>query len=190
MKYLIIALCLTIYFYGCKVSHNTSPCIALQAYDGFDGDGLKKVQEHFLKFFPIVTISKSIPLPVQAYVPARNRYRADTLIRLLSKQYLRDTVVIGFTNYDISTTKGNITDWGVMGLGYRPGNACVVSTFRLNKKKRMEQLVKVAFHEYGHTRGLPHCAITWCLMRDAEGGNPLDDEKDFCARCKKLLRIK
>lgn len=27
-----------------------------------------------------------------------------------------------------------------------------------------------------------------CLMRDAEGKNPLDAEKDFCAQCKGELR--
>ncbi|MBK8848035.1 MAG: Zn-dependent protease [Bacteroidetes bacterium] len=190
MKILFATLCVCFCCFSCDVTKNTSTCIILQPYDQFSKAELKYVQKQFQQFFPCVTIGESIPLPTQAYLAARNRYRADSLISLLAKKYFRDTVVIGFTNYDISTTKGDVTDWGVMGLGFRPGNACVVSTFRLTKKNRTEQLVKVALHEYGHTRGLPHCPETSCLMRDAEGGNPLDDEKDFCTNCKKLLRIK
>jgi archaemetzincin len=54
----------------------------------------------------------------------------------------------------------------------------------------MEQLFKVVLHEIGHTMGLPHCPVQTCLMRDAEGGNPLDDEKDYCTACKKNLQKK
>lgn len=71
-----------------------------------------------------------------------------------------------------------------MGLGYCPGKACVASSFRLSPQKRQQQFFKVAIHELGHTQGLAHCAIKTCLMRDAEGGNHLDEETDFCQKCK------
>jgi len=45
-------------------------------------------------------------------------------------------------------------------------------------------------HEPGHTAGFPHCAVKACLMRDAEGRNPLDEEKDFCDNCKSFLKAK
>ncbi len=77
-----------------------------------------------------------------------------------------------------------------MGLGYCPGNACVVSTFRLDKDNLSNQFYKVAIHELGHTQGLPHCTAKTCLMRDAEGKNNLDNEFDFCEKCKKLLKAK
>lgn len=77
-----------------------------------------------------------------------------------------------------------------MGLGYRPGNACVASSFRLTKKNKTQQFHKVALHELGHTQGLPHCPDKSCLMRDAEGGNPLDEEKAFCASCRQYLKSK
>jgi archaemetzincin len=77
-----------------------------------------------------------------------------------------------------------------MGLGYRPGNACVASSFRLNTKNKNEQFYKIAIHELGHTQGLKHCPDKTCFMRDAEGKNPTNEEKDFCQNCKKVLRSK
>ena len=52
------------------------------------------------------------------------------------------------------------------------------------------QLFKVSIHELGHTQGLPHCAVKYCFMRDAEGRNPTNDEKDFCPACKTFLKQK
>jgi archaemetzincin len=77
-----------------------------------------------------------------------------------------------------------------MGLGFCPGNVCVASTFRLSKKNLKEQFYKVAIHELGHTQGLPHCEDKSCFMRDAEGGNPLNEEHGFCEVCKLFLKSK
>lgn len=132
-------------------------------------------------------LNSAIPFPRNTFYQDRNRYRADSLIKYLSRFFGSDTVVIGLTSKDISTTKGNIKDWGVMGLGYCPGNSCIASTFRLSKSNINEQFYKVAIHELGHTQGLPHCPNKTCYMRDAEGGNPLNKENEFCAKCKDFL---
>ncbi|WP_264558052.1 matrixin family metalloprotease [Flavobacterium sp. N1718] len=83
--------------------------------------------------------------------------------------------------------KNNVKDWGVMGLGYHPGAACVVSDFRLRKHHQENQLYKVVLHELGHTEGLPHCPKRSCIMRDAEGKIPLQEEKAFCSKCRAFL---
>ena len=62
---------------------------------------------------------------------------------------IENNTIIGLTSKDISVTKGNIADYGVMGLGYRPGNACVASNFRLSKSGE-SQFYKIALHELGH----------------------------------------
>jgi archaemetzincin len=49
------------------------------------------------------------------------------------------------------------------------------------------QFYKVAIHELGHTQGLPHCPNHSCYMRDVEGGNPTDEEDDFCFLCREYL---
>jgi archaemetzincin len=139
---------------------------------------------------PKTILRNAIPLPLSAYYSQRNRYCADSIINYLDHFGSADTVIIGLTTKDISTTKGKIIDWGVMGLGFQPGNACIVSTYRLSKTNLSDQLFKISLHELGHTQGLPHCKNKFCYMRDAEGGNHLDEETNFCASCRSFLESK
>jgi len=139
------------------------------------------------KIYPSVELLTAIDLPDEAYYSPRNRYRADSLLNFLSARTKTEHVVIGLTSKDISCTKDEYEDWGIMGYGYTPGNACVASTFRLNKSNLLEQLFKVAIHELGHTQGLDHCPDKSCFMRDAEGKNTTNEEKDFCQKCKAYL---
>lgn len=131
-------------------------------------------------------LHKPIPLPASAYYPPRHRYQAAKLFPSLIAIGTRDDKVIGITERDISTPKGN-KDWGVMGLGQLDGKACVISSFRT---KTQSILSATALHELGHTFGLPHCPARSCLMRDAEGGKKKADLKytKFCANCRKALQ--
>jgi len=162
----------------------------LQPFNGLPDNQAKKVYEILKGINPKTILRKAIPLPSTAFYPARNRYRADSLINYLNRFGNADTVIIGLTNMDISTTKRDIADWGVMGLGFEPGNACVISTFRLSKTKLPAQFYKLVLHELGHTQGLPHCTNRTCFMRNAEGGNHLDEETGFCQTCKSFLKSK
>jgi len=162
----------------------------IQPFGNFSETDANRILKEIKQLNPNAVLSANIPFPAEAYYKPRNRYRAEILLQYLKKTIGKDSVVIGLSLLDISTKKGEVEDWGVMGLGYRPGNACVVSCFRLSKQNKQEQFYKVALHELGHTEGLPHCPTQSCLMRDAEGGNPLDDEKDFCNSCKKFLQSK
>ena len=131
-------------------------------------------------------------MPAAAYYKPRNRYRAPVVLNYLNS-YSGYDKIIGITTKDISTTKNEIYDWGVMGLGACPGKACVISTFRLktpNKPLFNERFVKVALHELGHTMGLPHCIYSnTCFMESAEGSiKSVDREsKSLCPHCKKIL---
>ena len=140
-----------------------------------------------LKVYPYVTLLKPIELPSSAFYKARNRYRADSIIAQLQRKSTKETVILALTGKDISTTKKGVGDWGIMGLGFRPGNACVASDFRLSGKEKLMQFFKVSIHEIGHTQGLPHCPVKTCFMRDAEGRNPTNEEVDFCPKCKEVL---
>ena len=164
--------------------------IDIQPFAGFPVELAQKVATQIKTIYPYVNIKPQIPLPATSYYSPRNRFRADTIIAFLKKATPSEHVTIGLTNKDISTTNENIKDWGVMGLGYRPGNSCVVSSFRLNKENLSSQFYKVCIHELGHTVGLDHCPVKSCFMRDAEGGNPLDEEKEFCEKCRKVLSKK
>jgi archaemetzincin len=84
------------------------------------------------------------------------------------------TRVLGLTTSDISVTKDEHPDWGVFGYGEMPGDAAVVSSYRLKPKdgsvaRMRTRVVRVAVHEIGHTFGLDHCTETGCVMLDAEG---------------------
>jgi archaemetzincin len=133
-------------------------------------------------------------LPASAWYAPRRRYRADKLLDFLDGRLPADgTRILGLTGSDISTTKGEVYDWGVLGLGRIDGAASVISRFRCAMKSRgaahaRERLAKVAVHEAGHTLGLEHCPNRGGLMEDAEGQvATCDREYDFCARCRKLL---
>ncbi|PUU70567.1 Zn-dependent protease [Flavobacterium sp. WLB] len=171
-------------------SNKNQKVIVIQPLGSFKTQQAKKVFEEIKAINPKVVLRSNISFPENFYSKPRNRYRADSIIKSLKNNIGKDSVIVGLSNSDISTTKNEIKDWGVMGLGYRPGKACVVSDFRLSVKNKNKQFYKLVLHELGHTAGLPHCAIKTCLMRDAEGGNPLDEEKDFCNDCKSFLKSK
>ncbi len=133
-------------------------------------------------------------LPSAAYYKPRRRYRADKLLDFLDGRLPADGIrILGLTGADISTTKDDVYDWGVLGLGRIDGAASVISQFRCKKKSRGPEharvrLAKVAVHEAGHTLGLEHCPTRGCLMEDAEGRvDTCDREYDFCSRCRGLL---
>lgn len=144
-----------------------------------------------------VEIQKPVALPQTAFYAPRKRYKADRLIAYLKtiKAGNYDKLV-GFTNQDISTSKGNLPDWGIFGLAYRPGPSCIISSYRLKRNTKTtavisQRVIKVTLHELGHTFGVPHCTFKddRCLMNDAEGTLTAVDKEDkyMCKGCRALL---
>ncbi len=169
------------------VKHDETVVILLQPFRDMENDDVKFISEKIKTIYPNIKILNAIDFPENAYYKTRNRYRADSTIAFLKSKTPKNSVTLGLTSKDISATKGKIYDFGIMGLGYRPGKACIASSFRLSEKNKKDQFYKIAIHELGHTQGLEHCPNKTCFMRDAEGGNPTDEETDFCEKCKKTL---
>jgi len=196
---LISCFIILLFFYFCESSPQTlssvsNTCVSnnyiivdIQPFEDLPDSTFNYINNELKKISSDIEVKKAIPFPKSALNYNKTRYRADSLISYLSDNTPAGHVTIGLTTKDISTTKGRIKDWGVMGLGYCPGNACIASTYRLNKEKVLEQFFKVAIHELGHTQGLPHCPVKTCFMRDAEGKNHTDEEIEFCSECRQQL---
>lgn len=188
MKSLVFLSVLLLSF-GCTSIQNHSQKVwVLVPYENFPLSYLKNAATQLAEINPHIKVIAHQHLPKQAFYKQRSRFRADTLIRVLRDQFGKDTLAIGLTTKDISITKNGVNDWGIYGLGFRPGKACVISIFRLEKNKQ-DQLQKVILHEIGHTLGLNHCKVKNCYMRDAEGGNPLNELTQFCASCSRKLNL-
>ncbi len=193
-----IVFCFTLFslIFSCEKSKDNAVkngeeiTILIQPFEDVKPKQLTEISENIRKIYPKIKILEPIDFPKNAFYQPRNRYRADSIIKYLRTKAPNNCVTLALTNKDISVTKGKVADFGVMGLGYRPGKACVASSFRLNTKNKNEQFYKIAIHELGHTQGLKHCPDKTCFMRDAEGKNPTNEEKDFCQNCKKVLRSK
>ena len=193
-----IVFCFTLFslIFSCEKSKDNAVkngeeiTILIQPFEDVKPKQLTEISENIRKIYPKIKILEPIDFPKNTFYQPRNRYRADSIIKYLRTKTPNNCVTLALTNKDISVTKGKVADFGVMGLGYRPGNACVASSFRLNTKNKNEQFYKIAIHELGHTQGLKHCPDKTCFMRDAEGKNPTNEEKDFCQNCKKVLRSK
>jgi len=133
-----------------------------------------------------VTVLKPRPLPDKAWYPARKRWRADSLLDWLDAEAVPRSgcdAVVGFTSRDISTTKGEHVDWGVLGLGRLGGPSAVVSSYRMrgtSRKNRRARAIKVVNHELGHVLGLDHAegSRPGCLMEDAGGTVKTVDTED------------
>lgn len=173
-------------------------------------EDLRLVQDSLRSAYPVeVRILDPLPLPGFAFTNVRSpRYRADSILKYLANKYPGQDKIIAITNQDISITKyrykygvkvgikepaWKYRDYGIFGLGQRPGRVCVVSVYRLrkgvNRNGFNRRLGRIAIHEIGHTLGLKHCPDTTCIMTDAmESIRFIDSGKgELCANCTRKL---
>lgn len=178
-----------------------SPVVAIQPFGDCTGIELDSIADAIQENYSCeVIMLKAVEIPEAFFISVKTpRYRADSLLLFLNKiKPAHCSNILGVTRVDISTTKRNATgnvlepasryqDWGVFGLGQRPGSACVISSYRLPKSGTTSYLIKVALHELGHNFGLPHCEFDeQCVMRDAaEKLSTLNEvTNELCDHCR------
>jgi archaemetzincin len=190
---------------ACSIPDRSSLTVALQPYDHVPAAWLDSIavaleREHGAHVYALPPRA----LPMTAFTHTKTaRYRADSLLRhLLHIKPDSIDLILGLTRHDMSTTKydaagkvlepaSRYSDWGVFGLGYRPGKASVLSSFRLGEGHQLliQRMQKVAVHEVGHNRGLPHCDNQSCVMRSAaERLSTIDAVKArMCDQCRRAV---
>lgn len=209
MKYYFFLLLTFLVLISCRKVDSTHKTIGIQGFGNIDQsliETIKTTIKEVYDFEDVVILNRK-PIPKSTFVNIKSpRYRADSILRILKRER-PDSIdyVIGILNKDISTTKkdpnGNTlkplskySDWGVFGLGYRPGSSCVLSTYRIksnDEDKFLERMKKVCIHEIGHTLGLKHCNISKrCVMRDAAETIKTVDQVDLklCDHCLSLIK--
>ena len=107
--------------------------IVVQPFADFSSSLAENVYKQIKQLHAATILKEPIELPTQSFYSLRNRYRADTLIH-----FLKSIRKCWYHYHWIDQQRHQhyerkIPDWGIMGLGYCPGQACIVSTYRLSK---------------------------------------------------------
>jgi archaemetzincin len=175
---------------------NPSKIIYIQPLGYVDNNTIQVIKKSVESFYGFkCVIRKEISLTEDILTSSKKRYEANKILL----KYKSPENVLLITQKDIAyhDKKRNVKEWGIIGLGYMPGNVCVVSTYRIKNKVTKEKfdsrLKKVSLHEIGHNLGLNHCTKSQsCLMNDANGTvKTIDKEKIMlCGKCKNQINIK
>ena len=173
--------------------------IALQPLDSFSRQETDSIIQSLHRFFnKTVILLQPIVIPHNYFNGVIQQYNADSILLLLSKMP-NDTLVeiAGITHQPLFTIKEAqpvaYFDQHIFGLGYQPGNTCVVSDFKFKTADTMvynRRMANVLLHEIGHNIGLSHCPDDKCIMSKNNGDIMTLDNcgNDYCSSCRKKLQ--
>ena len=180
-------------------NHTENQIIAFQPLDDFNMLEIDPVITEISLFYKKrVIVLKPINIPASFLNLEIQKYSADSIVMFLSKLQ-NDTIaeIIGLTNKPIFTIKdaNNVPyyDEKIFGMGFQPGNSCVVSDYRFRTPNTIvfnNFLRNVIIHEVGHNLGLPHCKDIKCIMSTNTGdiGKLNNSNNTYCKKCKKTIK--
>ncbi|MCL4558886.1 MAG: archaemetzincin family Zn-dependent metalloprotease [Deltaproteobacteria bacterium] len=162
--------------------------IYLQPYDGCDNEILDEIARRLMDTLPVpVRVLPSIESPVYAFDPDRKQYYSTKILRYIVNSHSDSALrTIGITAVDLFIP---ILTY-VFGEAQLDGKAAIVSGARLkqeyyglkpDKRLYVERLFKELMHELGHTFGLTHCDLSYCVMHLSN--NVIGIDKKTAAFC-------
>lgn len=173
---------------------NPSKIIYIQPLGYVDTMTVKIIKKEVESFYGFkCEVRKEIKLTDDILATSKKRYEAN---KILTKYKSSENILL-ITEKDIAyhDKNRNVKEWGIIGLGYRPGTVCIVSTYRIKRNVSdyifTDRLRKVSLHEIGHNLGIDHCdKDPHCLMNDANGTvRKIDKEKIYlCKYCRSQIR--
>ena len=171
----------------------SEPVVAILPFGKVSQDVLERVASEIQARLRVqVRFETPRELPKEAWYAPRKRWRAEKLLEAIDAAPPPGAwKVVAVTEAEISTTKGDIPDWGIAGLGNMGGLSCVLSThiYRKHSKTKavlLRRVGDVAIHEFGHTLGFDHCETDGCVMSDAKGkaiSSADHSTGQYCAKC-------
>jgi len=164
--------------------------IAIQPLDDYNVQHIQTALEALRQYYhkPVIVL-EPVNMPGTWCIGANHSYAADSILSYLSTLQNDSIVdVVGLTHKPLFTIKEEQTkliyDANIIGLGYQPGNACVISDYRVRAENSVHYLYRMRnamMHEIGHNMGLPHCMHVDCVMSEKNVGT------GYCAACKSKL---
>lgn len=171
-----------------------SSVTAILPLGSIESEQIRLLSAELAQFYGMkIRILPQSKMPESCRLKNTQRYSAPLLLKWLKdRKPVGCNYILGVSTCDVFTQKGPYPHWGIFGLGYKPGVACIVSDHRLKQfgNRRDTFLTLVTLHEVGHNLGLPHCKKhPSCLMNDAkETARTLFSEKKWlCSNCRSLL---
>jgi archaemetzincin len=191
MKKLFIPL---FFVFNSAFGQTSSKIVYIQPLGDVNGKYVQKVKKSVESFYGFKCVVKpKVGFTTDLLANSKTRYEAS---KILGKFRSKDNILI-VTEKDIACKKNQYPEWGVLGLGLRPGTVCVISTFRMKRnvseERILDRLEKVSLHEIGHNLGLNHCTKdNSCMMNDAKGTiSTVDKELVYlCPNCKRIIGMK
>lgn len=165
--------------------------IAFQPLNGYPVQEIQPLLDDLGSFYnKQVIVLPSIEIPRRWYNTEIEKYSADSIIMYLSGlRTERLTEIVGITHIPVFTIREDAErpyyDEAMIGMGYLPGNACVVSDSRFrwsDEATHRRRLRNAIIHEIGHNMGLAHCANDDCSMSEKNTGS------DYCNACRGQLQ--